>query len=244
MRFLIGILTGGLLTLFIATAMDAPTHPILENTQTKLTELWDGLIDQTSDSLFEDVPVTGPMSAGSTDDPRERPEQTDRAAAGEKTSNESLSGAAAPASQAPVTQALPAESEASLDPAVALAAPEELAPSLAPTNTTARTGAAEMLAEAVLQTSAAEPTPLLASNDSPTAASWTLARETGTATAVWVPFHSQMSAEGFAARLGRELEHEFRVEKRGAGSYQVVFDAVDPIQQALLEARVREITGQ
>ena len=73
---------------------------------------------------------------------------------------------------------------------------------------------------------------------------WAFAEQSSSSTAVWVPFHSQMSAEGFATRLGRELGHEFRVEKRGAGSYEVVFDAVDPIQQALLEARVREITGQ
>ncbi len=61
---------------------------------------------------------------------------------------------------------------------------------------------------------------------------------------VWVPFHSQMSAEGFATRLSRALDHEFRVVRRGAGAYQVVFDARDADQQALIMAQVTELTGQ
>ncbi len=265
MRFLIGILTGGLLTLFIATAMDAPTRPIITDAQDTLSQLWDGLIDQTSDSLFEDVPVTGAKVAADRDaaadsarqaeadnGDAERPEASRRAAA--TTPDSSIwrgeASAAAPA--------------ATLNPVTALVAPEALEPSIPPADAVPKTGAAEMLADAVLQAPTATPAmtapgtgtlvppPLNDATDMPGdaplasygPAPWTLAQDTATATAVWVPFHSQMSAEGFAARLGRELDHEFRVEKRGAGSYEVVFDAVDPIQQALLEARVREITGR
>ena len=61
---------------------------------------------------------------------------------------------------------------------------------------------------------------------------------------VWVPFHSLMSAEGFANRLSRTLDHEFRVVRQGAGAYQVVFDAADEDQRALILAQVTEITGQ
>ena len=61
--------------------------------------------------------------------------------------------------------------------------------------------------------------------------------------AVWVPFHSEMSAEGFAERLTQSLDHPFRVERRGPGSYQVVFAYSDePQRQALLE-RAAEATG-
>ena len=61
---------------------------------------------------------------------------------------------------------------------------------------------------------------------------------------VWAPFHSHMSAEGFAARLSRELEHEFRVERQAAGAYQVVFNAVNPAERQALLAQISEITGQ
>ena len=61
---------------------------------------------------------------------------------------------------------------------------------------------------------------------------------------MWVPFHSQMSAEGFATRLSRALDHEFRVVRQGAGAYQVVFDAADAAEQAMIMAQVTEITGQ
>lgn len=61
--------------------------------------------------------------------------------------------------------------------------------------------------------------------------------------AVWVPFHSQMSATGFAERLTETLDHPFRVERRGPGRYQVVFAYADePERQALL-AQAVEATG-
>ncbi|MEM8765890.1 MAG: hypothetical protein AAGE43_00480 [Pseudomonadota bacterium] len=247
MRFLIGIVTGGLLTLFIATAMDAPTRPILTDAQERLSQLWDGLIDQTSHTLFEDVPVTGPKTTLNQDDATEGPAPKPTAEA------RGPQSAAAPTGETAIWRdEEPAEPAATLNPVTALTAPEAPAPSAQPADDLAKTGAADMLADAVLRTPAAESAALdSAPLETPALdqaalepGSWTLAQQTGAITAVWVPFHSQMSAEGFAARLGRELDHEFRVEKRGAGSYEVVFDAVDPIQQALLEARVREITGQ
>lgn len=60
---------------------------------------------------------------------------------------------------------------------------------------------------------------------------------------VWVPFHSEMSASGFAARLSDSLDHPFRVERRGPGRYQVVFRYHDePERQALL-AQAERLTG-
>ena len=61
---------------------------------------------------------------------------------------------------------------------------------------------------------------------------------------VWVPFRSQMSAEGFAERLSRELEHPFQVQRQGPGTYQVFFESADSTERALLQAQVREFTGE
>src|SRR5690606_15825827 len=52
---------------------------------------------------------------------------------------------------------------------------------------------------------------------------------------VWVPFHSEVSASGFAARLSESLDHPFGVERRGPRSYQVVFRyRSEPERRALL----------
>lgn len=60
---------------------------------------------------------------------------------------------------------------------------------------------------------------------------------------VWVPFHSEMSASGFAERLSAALRHPFQVERQGPGRYQVVFAYRDePQRQALLDEAAR-VTG-
>ena len=61
---------------------------------------------------------------------------------------------------------------------------------------------------------------------------------------VWAPFHSQMSAEGFASRLSEQLNHSFHVERRGAGAYQVVFAANSSTERDRLLDQIAEITGQ
>lgn len=60
---------------------------------------------------------------------------------------------------------------------------------------------------------------------------------------VWVPFHSEMSASGFAGRLSRSLDHPFRVERRGPGRYQVVFAYRDDAQRRSLLRDAAELTG-
>ncbi|HEY5647359.1 MAG TPA: hypothetical protein VIS76_15520, partial [Pseudomonadales bacterium] len=70
------------------------------------------------------------------------------------------------------------------------------------------------------------------------------ARTAERTTGVWTPFHSRMSAEGFAARLSRALDHDFRVERQAAGSYQVVFDVSSPDERDILLSGIAEITGQ
>jgi hypothetical protein len=60
---------------------------------------------------------------------------------------------------------------------------------------------------------------------------------------VWVPFHSRLSAGGFAERLTESLEHPFRVERRGPGAYQVGFGYRDEPHRRNLLAQAAEITG-
>ena len=60
---------------------------------------------------------------------------------------------------------------------------------------------------------------------------------------VWVPFHSQMSAAGFAARLSESLGHPFDVERRGPGRYQVVFAYGDETERSALLEEAAAVTG-
>ena len=209
MRFLIGIITGTALTLFIATAVDAPTKTTLEKIRVHMEKLWDGLIDSTSDSLFH-------VEAKEVD--------------------HQVIADHHPA---------PAESVSPLaEPAPALAPPAELPPLELP-----MVGATPADAATAPQAPAQQPSPepeagALAGLAARTER--TLPTEIGEmpVASVWVPFHSQMSAEGFAARLSRELDHDFSVQRHGAGSYQVVFNATTSAEREQLLARIAEITGQ
>ena len=74
MRFLIGILTGAIVTLLVATAMDAPTHPLLNNTRDLAASGWDKLIHATSSSLFEPAQDSATKEAEDRD-PSKAPER-------------------------------------------------------------------------------------------------------------------------------------------------------------------------
>lgn len=60
--------------------------------------------------------------------------------------------------------------------------------------------------------------------------------------AVWVPFRSRLSADGFARRLSMELDHPFSVNRQGPGRYQVVFGYVDDLERQDVLERVRAVT--
>ena len=60
---------------------------------------------------------------------------------------------------------------------------------------------------------------------------------------MWVPFHSEMSAAGFAERLSDSLDHPFRVERRGPGRYQVVFAYRREPERETLLAEAARATG-
>jgi hypothetical protein len=207
MRFLIGIFTGTVLTLLVATAMDAPTHPILNNARDLAATGWDELINATSSSLFEQA---GEPTAADATTPRAPADELEL-----------------PADE-PV---LPADEAAAALDDLPVALPEPMSE----------------------QPSAFAPTPALPAPEpvaeSPSSEFWVesalaAARQAHASQPVWVPFHSQMSAEGFATRLSQAIDHDFRVVRQGAGAYQVVFDATDADEQALIMAQVTEITGQ
>lgn len=206
MRFLIGIFTGTVLTLLVATAMDAPTHPILNNAKDIAAAGWERLIQATSSSLFEPAdqasaepvspdPAASSKAAAMGDEPPlySVDKNTEQAHSESSAGDTSGTGAA-------------------LEPTPALPAPEPVA----------EPPASEYWLESALALDRGDHA------DQP----------------VWVPFHSQMSAEGFATRLSRALNHEFRVVRQGAGAYQVVFDAADADQRALILTQVTEITGR
>lgn len=212
MRFMIGIITGAILTLFIATSLDAPTHPTLELARTQIERLWDALIDTTSDSLFKVEEARSP-------------------AGNEPGSRQVAMRAEDPTPWASEQPDLPESLRAAPDtPVAALEAPEQLPPPPPAQAARVDSGIGQEDEQPAPASVVEEPdyslqTPLELA-------------------AVWVPFHSQMSAEGFAARLSRELDHSFRVERQGAGAYQVVFDATSPIQRDTLLAEIAELTGR
>ncbi len=60
---------------------------------------------------------------------------------------------------------------------------------------------------------------------------------------VWKPFHSEVSANGFARRLSTQLGYPFRALRDGPARYHVVFDYDTEQQRALLQQQVTALTG-
>jgi hypothetical protein len=60
---------------------------------------------------------------------------------------------------------------------------------------------------------------------------------------VWVPFHSERSAAGFADRLTQELGHPFEVAREAPGRYTIRFRYHDDEERQELLARIAQVTG-
>ena len=60
---------------------------------------------------------------------------------------------------------------------------------------------------------------------------------------VWKPFHSEVSAQGFARRLSVQLGYPFRAMREGPATYQVVFDYSSDEQREVLRQQVEALTG-
>lgn len=245
MRFLIGIVVGSALTLFAATAVDGPSVTTLGWLRTSAADAWDDLIDTTSNSLFSDdarstpeLPARAgpPNRAGAArtpmpDSPSSAPAHAEPAASEATDSKRPGSEATDFASpEANLPGADPAFAGPASEPLDQLEAPEPAAHvvEVTPTASAAGTGAERAVAEVAEEDAwaDAEGGPLLVTTD------------------VWLPFHSQMSAEGFAARLSRELDRPFEVERRGAGAYQVVLSGGSSAENAVILDRVAELTGR
>ncbi len=60
---------------------------------------------------------------------------------------------------------------------------------------------------------------------------------------VWEPFHSEVSATGFAKRLSLQLGYPVEVVKQAPARYLVVFDYVSDAERTLLEQQISVLTG-
>lgn len=60
---------------------------------------------------------------------------------------------------------------------------------------------------------------------------------------IWKPFHSEVSATGFARRLSTQLGYPFRAQREGPARYHVVFDYDTEQQRELLHSQVTALTG-
>ena len=59
----------------------------------------------------------------------------------------------------------------------------------------------------------------------------------------WKPFHSEVSARGFARTLSTRLGHPFEVRRDGPARYQVVYRYDSSSQRDLLRQQVAALTG-
>ena len=216
-----GIIIGTGLTLILASSLQPREQAHLEGARAVLSELWDTLIERTSDSLFQ---VSAESQNRDTEELIEALQQ-------EKLAD-------LDARNRTMAQGDDAGAAAADQPAEALPAPGEVAPPppVAP---------ATVSSPAKLpQPSRFDEPPASATDTAEPEHGRQLAATAANAAGAWVPFHSRMSAEGFAARLSRELRHDFRVERRGAGSYEVVFDAASDSERRTILAEIEAITGR
>jgi hypothetical protein len=218
MRFLFGIFIGAALTLLIATTTDAPTNPVLN----RVTDLWDQLIDTTSQQLFETRSAAGLTASGN-----HKPDVSDR-----------METAATPITPLPT----PHQATDFNEP-LPTTQPEQIAETLQPTeqaeeNTQTLTEAMPDFPMEILTDMASEVTPEAATADLEASLA-----DNRIAT-VWVPFHSERSANGFADTLSRHFEYPFSVRRNGPGAYQVTFRYADLAKREDLLGGIAELTGK
>jgi hypothetical protein len=67
--------------------------------------------------------------------------------------------------------------------------------------------------------------------------------EIGAWYAFWTPFRSEVSANGFAARLGRDTDREYRVIRTGPGEYRVAFFHTDDNDRRARLVEIEQVSG-
>ena len=247
MRFILGIIIGAALTLFVATAVDAPTNPLFD----KVVNLWDAIIETTSEVLFENPtlsisPNTPPSTLlGTSPGPAREPTTSDNPNSPESPFAIAVDAFDVLAEKFPRSEPAAREVAISAGPmpqaiaddrptAGVAGASFERAPKVAAsTRPAAETVAASAQAEASAQGD-------LANHTENTIDQTTGRRESEP---VWVSFHSQMSAEGFARQLSDQFQHPFAVARQGPGDYQVVFDYASIDERDALLDEIAAVTG-
>jgi hypothetical protein len=233
MRFLFGIFIGAALTMLIATATDAPTYPILG----KAAQLWEQLIDGTSNRLFQ--PPTQ-LSANSPADLRVDKEPS----AADKEPSAAYKEPSA-ADKEP-SAAYKEPSSAYLDPATPLVNedPAITVPQVLPETPASR----GIVADTVPTESESAPEstmmPLLPDENVAVTAGDDASASLDNVAHVWVPFRSEKSANGFASSLSRHFAYPFSVHRDGPGAYQVTFNYADTEQRESMLLNIAELTGQ
>ena len=238
MRFLLGICVGAVMTLFIATVIDAPTNPIVE----KLTFVWDKLITVTGENLFRQTDTARAIQAPEADNrktavrvlPATPGQSLPSAVESLLSAGESLPAANATTPttvMAPLAQPLPPGANPGADPTPAIAFVSHPVREISPPDI-----------QAILDN------PLLLPDYAPSSVSAPpladpQARTFAATAPVWTPFHSEVSARGFANRLSEQIEHPFAVERQGPGAYQVVFSYSSPGERDVVLAEVSALTG-
>lgn len=210
MRFLFGIFIGGALTMLIATATDAPTYPILG----KAAQLWEQLIDGTSNRLFQpptQLSATSPTALRVGEEP---------------------SATYIEPSAAYLDPASPLVNE---DPAITF--PQVLPETPASPGIVAETVPAESAPESTMM-------PLLPDENVAVIAGDDASASLDNVAHVWVPFRSEKSANGFATSLSRHFAYPFSVHRDGPGAYQVTFNYADTEQRESMLLNIAELTGQ
>lgn len=61
--------------------------------------------------------------------------------------------------------------------------------------------------------------------------------------AFWTPFRSEASANGFAARLGRDTDREYRVLRTGPGEYRVAFHHINDNDRRARLVEIEQVSG-
>ena len=224
MRFLLGIFVGAGATLLVATAIDAPTSPVLA----ELRQVWERLITVTGNTLFRS---DGTAAAGRQPSAGTSPARQPAGLSAAATNH----GTAVPAGRE--------SGKPALEPAGGPGASQSETAPAADANRLAQQ--TEPSAVGTVPDDGAHSFALASTPGTPAAGPDGDRTVTVTATqAVWVPFHSEMSARGFARRLAEQFGHPFSVEREGPGAYNVVFSYDHPEQREQMLADVKEVTGQ
>ena len=227
MRFILGILIGAALTLFAATAVDAPTNPLFD----KVVNLWDSIVETTAEALFENPPLSSSHNI-SNNTSNNTSHVTSLSNTRERTTPDELSTPESPFAFAASALEVLAET---LPRGEAGGTPAASAPQLVAEDEPAVGAAGEASVEVVpgvqidLVNPPADTIGQIASSNEPTP--------------VWVSFHSQRSAEGFARQLADQFQHSFAVARQGPGDYQVVFDYASIGERDALLDEIAAVTG-